>query len=148
MRSFSLVFSTNITQASGLTSPQINPETYEKHSERICAAPRGPTLPPEGTDVTSQSPEIHSRVPRSQRIRVRLIMTQFQRRSCLSCNSHAGLLICRSPLHFSSPPLVLLTSSETLIKRKEKWWAQSCPPLSTLPVTDGNKRWFLHLSLI
>lgn len=86
---------------------------FRNHSEWVCVAP-GPTPLPEGDKAdTSQSPERHSQTHCARGMCVSLIMTLFQRRSCLSCHSHAGLLI-------SCPPYSLLCFSEILIKRKDR----------------------------
>lgn len=94
---------------------------FRKLSEWVCAAP-GPMPLPEGDKAdTSQSPGRHSRDPMCQGICVSLIMTLFQRRSCLSCHSYAGLLISRSPLpSFPSPLPSLCCFLEILIKRKDR----------------------------
>ncbi len=110
-----LCFSTNITKpALGLLPPQITSSASET-TQNECALPPGPMPLPEGDKAdTSQSPGRHSRDSLCQGICVSLIMTLFQRRSCLSCHSHAGLLISHSPPLaspsplLSSPPLALL----------------------------------------
>lgn len=98
------------------------------------ALPLSPMPLPEGDKAdTSQSPERHSREPLCQGICVSLIMTQFQRRSCLSCHSHAGLLISSS----SSPSLfALLCFSEILIKGKDRHDECEVAPLTT----EGNEQ--------
>lgn len=106
----------NITNpALGQLPPQITSAACET-TQNECALPLSPMPLPEGDKAdTSQSPERPSRDPQRQGICVSLIMTQFQRRSCLSCHRHAGLLISSS----SPSLLALLCFSEILIKRKD-----------------------------
>lgn len=116
--------------------PSLRPITSSasETTQNECALPLSPMPLPEGDKAdTSQSPERHSREPLCQGICVSLIMTQFQRRSCLSCHSHAGLLISSS----SSPSLfALLCFSEILIKRKDRHDECEVAPLTT----EGNEQ--------
>lgn len=107
MRSRTLVFFSPTSQSTALGSAATsdNLHRFRKHSERACCCPRRPLPLPEGDKAdTSPSPERRSRDPLRRGSCVSLIMTLFQRRSCLSCHSHAELLISLSPLH---PPCAL-----------------------------------------